>query len=105
MPDEIEQTPTLIPSDVKYVVGCDESGAGETFGSMFLGCVTIDAKNLKNIEKIFDNPNIKELEESEIFDKYDAIKKHCKIFMKNVKHQKLMRPVKIRFLIENTKNC
>lgn len=82
LPDEIEQTSTLIPSNVKYVVGCDESGAGETFGSMFLGCVTIDAENLKNIEKIFDNPNIKELGEREIIDKYEEIKKCCKIFEK-----------------------
>ena len=82
LPDEIEQTPTLITSDVKYVVDCDESGAGETFGSMFLGCVTINAENLKNIEKIFDNPNIKELGEREIIDKYEKIKKYCKIFEK-----------------------
>ena len=80
--DEIDQAPTLITSDVKYVIGCDESGVGETFGSMFLGCVTIDAENLKNIEKIFDNPNIKELKECEIIDKYEKIKKYCKIFEK-----------------------
>ena len=24
-----------------YYVGCDEAGAGETFGSMFLGCIII----------------------------------------------------------------
>ncbi len=82
LPDKIEQTPTLIPSDVKYIIGCDESGAGETFGSMFLGCTTTDAENLKSLEKIFDNPNIKELEEREIIDKYEKIKKHCKIFEK-----------------------
>lgn len=81
-PDESEQKISMIPSDVKYFVGCDESGAGETFGSMFLGCVTIDAENLKNIEQIFDNPNIKELGEREIIDKYEKIKKYCKIFEK-----------------------
>jgi len=79
-PDEEKQKVTMIPSGVKYFVGCDESGAGETFGSMFLGCVTIEAENLKNIEKIFDNPNIKELEEDEILDKYEKIKKYCKVF-------------------------
>jgi len=80
--DEMEETPTEIPSDVKYFVGCDESGAGETFGSMFLGCVTVDAENIKNIEQIFDIQNIKALEEHEILEKYDAIKKYCKIFEK-----------------------
>ena len=81
-PDESEQKISMIPSNVKYFVGCDESGVGETFGSMFLGCVTIDAENLKNIEQIFDNPNIKELGEHEIIDKYEKIKKYCKIFEK-----------------------
>jgi len=80
--DEIEQNQPMIPSDVKYFVGCDEAGTGETFGSMFLGCVIIDAENLKNIQQIFDNPNIKELEEHEILDKYEKIKKYCKIFEK-----------------------
>ena len=80
--DESEQKISMIPSNVQYFVGCDESGAGETFGSMFLGCVTIDAENLKNIEQIFDNPNIKELGEHEIIDKYEKIKKYCKIFEK-----------------------
>ncbi len=79
--EEIE-TSTEIPSDVKYYVGCDESGAGETFGSMFLGCVTIDADNLKNIEEVFDIQNIKMLEEYEILEKYKVIKKFCKIFVK-----------------------
>jgi len=80
--DEMEENPTEIPSDVKYFVGCDESGAGETFGSMFLGCVVVDADNLKNIEQIFDIQNIKALEEHEILEKYDAIKKYCEIFEK-----------------------
>jgi len=80
--DEMEQKSTEIPFDVKYFVGCDESGAGETFGSMFLGCVVVDADNLKNIEQIFDIQNIKVLEEHEILEKYDAIKKYCKIFEK-----------------------
>jgi len=80
--DGIEHPTPIIPLDVKYFVGCDESGAGETFGSMFLGCVIVDAENLKNIQQIFDNPNIKELEEREISDKLDKIKKYCKIFKK-----------------------
>ncbi len=80
--DDMEESSTEIPSDVKYHVGCDESGAGETFGSMFLGCVTVDAGNLKNIQQIFDIQNIKILEEYEILEKYEAIKKYCKIFVK-----------------------
>ncbi len=87
--DEPEQNPTVIPSDVKYFVGCDESGVGETFGSMFLGCVTIDAENLKNLQQIFDNPNIKDLEEYEILDKYEKIKKYCKIFEKKCEASKM----------------
>jgi len=78
--DKIEQNPLTILSDMKYFVGCDESGAGETFGSIFLGCVVVDIENLKNVQQIFDNPNIKELEEHEILDKYDKIKKYCEIF-------------------------
>ena len=78
--DEIEQESIDVPSDLKYFVGCDESGTGETFGSIFLGCVVVDAGNLKNIQRIFDNPNIKELEEYEILEKYDKIKKYCEIF-------------------------
>jgi len=79
---EVEQKITKVPSDVEYFVGCDESGAGETFGSMFLGCVLIDAENLKNIQQIFDIQNIKELSEYEIIDKFNKIKKYCKIFVK-----------------------
>ena len=78
-PDEMKQKPTVVPSDVKFFVGCDEAGAGETFGSMFLGCVIVDAKNLKDIEQIFDTQNIKELNKFEIFEKYNKIKKFCKI--------------------------
>jgi len=80
--DKMEQKSTEIPSDVKYFVGCDESGAGETFGSIFLGCVTVGADNIKNIQQIFDNPNIKVLEEHEILEKYHSIKKYCQIFEK-----------------------
>jgi len=82
--DGMDQKPTEIPSNVKYFVGCDESGAGETFGSMFLGCVIVDADNLKNIQQIFDIQNIKILEEHEILEKYHSIKKYCKIFEKKM---------------------
>ena len=78
--DETKPEATEIPSGVKYYVGCDEAGAGETFGSMFLGCVIADVENMKNIQQIFDTQNIKELQEYEIIDKYEKIKKYCKIF-------------------------
>jgi ribonuclease HIII len=77
--DEIKQKPTVITSDVQFFIGCDEAGAGETFGSMFLGCVIVYAENLKIIESIFDTPDIKDLNEHEILDKYNKIKKCCKI--------------------------
>ena len=80
--DEMELKTTKIPSDVEYFVGCDEAGAGETFGSMFLGCVLVDAENLKNIQQIFDIQNIKELSEYEITEKFSKIKKYCEIFVK-----------------------
>ncbi len=92
--DEIEEKPTEIPSNVKYYIGCDESGAGETFGSMFLGCVIVDADNLKNIQQIFDIQNIKILEEHEILEKYHSIKKYCTIFEKKCNAQKLMNKQK-----------
>ena len=77
--DEMKQKPTVITSDVKIFVGCDEAGAGETFGSMFLGCVIVNSENSKNIEQIFDTNNIKDLNEYEILEKYNKIKKFCKI--------------------------
>ena len=79
MLNEMKQKSTVVTSDVKFFVGCDEAGAGETFGSMFLGCVVVNAENLKNIEQIFDTPNIKELNEIEILEKYNKIKKYCEI--------------------------
>ncbi len=78
-PDEMRQKPAAVTSDVKFFVGCDEAGAGETFGSMFLGCVIVDAENLKNIKQIFDTDDIKDLNENEILEKYNKIKKYCKI--------------------------
>lgn len=77
---EAKQKITEIHYDAKYFVGCDESGAGETFGSIFLGCVAVNVDNLKNIQSILDNPNIKELEEQEILKKYNQIVNYCEIF-------------------------
>ncbi len=77
--DEIRQKPGAITSDVKFFVGCDESGAGETFGSMFLGCVIVEAENMKNLERILDTNDIKGLNEYEILEKYNKIKKYCEV--------------------------
>ena len=80
--DNEKLKPKEIPSHIEYLIGCDEAGTGETFGSMFLGCVLVDAENLKSLEQIFDIQNIKDLSEYEIIDKYNKIKKYCKIFVK-----------------------
>ncbi len=50
----------------EYYVGCDESGAGESFGSMFLGCAVILKKNLEPICDIIKGKNIRQLNEREI---------------------------------------
>ena len=50
----------------EYYVGCDESGAGESFGSMFLGCVVIPKKNLESICDIIKGKNIRGLNEREL---------------------------------------
>ena len=50
----------------EYYVGCDEAGAGESFGSMFLGCAVIQEKNLESICDIIQGKNIRQLKEREI---------------------------------------
>ncbi len=56
-----------------YFIGCDEAGAGETFGSMFLGCVIIPKDNLKIISNIIRGKNIRELTGNEINYIYNEI--------------------------------
>jgi len=56
-----------------YYVGCDEAGAGETFGSMFLGCASISKPNLERIQVFLKGRNIRELTKSEVFQIYDKI--------------------------------
>ena len=41
--DNEKLKPKEIPSHIEYLIGCDEAGTGETFGSMFLGCVLVDS--------------------------------------------------------------
>ena len=56
-----------------YFIGCDEAGAGETFGSMFLGCAIIPQDNLKIIYNIIRGKNIRELISNEINYIYNEI--------------------------------
>ena len=52
--------------EFEYNLGCDEAGKGETFGSLFLGCALIQKENLKSIQDIIKNKNIRELTENNI---------------------------------------
>lgn len=56
-----------------YFIGCDEAGAGETFGSMFLGCAVITKENLEIISDIIRGKNIRELTSNEINYIYNEI--------------------------------
>lgn len=50
----------------EYHVGCDEAGAGESFGSMFLGCAVIPKQNLDAVRDILKDKDIKLLTQAEI---------------------------------------
>ena len=56
-----------------YYIGCDESGAGESFGSMFLGCAVIHKDNLESICNIVKGRNIRELSQQEVNEILNAI--------------------------------
>lgn len=56
-----------------YYIGCDEAGAGETFGSMFLGCAIIPQDKLKIISNIIRGYNIRQLNGNEINNIYNKI--------------------------------
>ena len=60
--------PSLEEHDIEfdYYIGCDEAGKGETFGSLFLGCALIQKENLKSIQDVIKNKNIRELTENNI---------------------------------------
>ena len=60
--------PSLEEHDTEFdcYVGCDEAGKGETFGSLFLGCALIQKENLKSIQDIVRNKNIRKLTENNI---------------------------------------
>jgi len=57
----------------EYYIGCDEAGAGESFGSMFLGCAVITKQNLETICDIIKGKNIRQLNEREINQIINAI--------------------------------
>ena len=57
-----------------YYIGCDEAGAGESFGSMFLGCAVIHKNNLEIICNIIKGRNIRELSKQELNEIFNAIK-------------------------------
>ena len=56
-----------------YYIGCDESGAGESFGSMFLGCAVVPKKNLESICDIVKGKNIRGLNERELSQILNAV--------------------------------
>lgn len=49
-----------------YYIGCDESGKGETFGSMFLGCCLIKPENLQDINNFLKRKKISRLNKQEL---------------------------------------
>lgn len=57
----------------EYYVGCDEAGAGESFGSMFLGCTIIHKDQLDGICNIVRGKNIRELKKQEVNQILNAI--------------------------------
>jgi len=72
---KVEVTPkeeSEIISD--YFIGCDEAGAGESFGSMFLGCAIIHKDNLEPIRNIVRGKNMRELTKQEVNEIINAIK-------------------------------
>lgn len=71
--EEIPKKESELTSD--YFIGCDEAGAGETFGSMFLGCAIIPKANLKIISNIVRGKIIRELNSYEINHIYNEISK------------------------------
>jgi len=58
----------------EWFIGCDEAGAGETFGSMFLGCVLVAKEKLSDVQAILGKKNIRELSHKEIVNVFNAVK-------------------------------
>lgn len=70
IPIEIEKDTKQLPIEenlnYKFHIGCDEAGVGETFGSMFLGCALVSNNNIKKIENLIKNKNIRQLNHYEV---------------------------------------
>jgi ribonuclease HIII len=56
-----------------FFIGCDESGKGESFGSMFLGCAIISRSELIKISPILKDKNIRNLSKGEIKELVNAL--------------------------------
>ncbi|HLC37355.1 MAG TPA: hypothetical protein VJJ53_01075 [Candidatus Nanoarchaeia archaeon] len=54
-------------------IGCDESGAGECFGSMFLGCAYIKKQELAYLKKFLGNKDIKRLDKSQVYNIFNDL--------------------------------
>ncbi len=57
----------------EYYIGCDEAGAGESFGSMFLGCAIIHKDKLDSICNIVRGKNMRELNKQEVTQMLNAV--------------------------------
>ncbi len=80
IPKKIPQA--KLSSDFDFLIGCDEAGAGETFGSMFLVCSSFSKENLHTIQSFIDRKDIKEFSEYEITERFNKIKGHCMFYQK-----------------------
>jgi ribonuclease HIII len=66
----------------EYYVGCDESGKGESFGSMFLGCAMVSKHVLSKLSPILKNKNIRNLSKSEINELVNATEGQYRFLIK-----------------------
>jgi ribonuclease HII len=63
-------------------IGLDEAGAGETFGSLFLGCAMVEPKKLQHLRGLLGKKNIRELDEDAILNLANATKDMFKFRVK-----------------------
>lgn len=82
---EIEEQLGIVPENSKrnfpeqsinkdFFLGFDESGKGETFGSLFLGGVKIEKKDLEYLKGMFGSKNVKRMDKIQIENLFNAIK-------------------------------
>ncbi len=79
-----ETRSTIDESTIKteWFIGCDEAGAGETFGSMFLGCALLSKDKISSVQNILGKKNIRELSHKEIINTFNAIKNNFSFRLK-----------------------